>query len=122
MWRFSFYRPEVKSKQNLRRRPKANIGTTKRLHFKAWLFSKVGPLISSLLDREYSRRDIAVLVDTNQLGKDVIASLVDYNSSLEQGAKKIEFISEESLLVSSSEAVGIIISVLEKNGGRLHSP
>ncbi len=56
--------------------------------------------LSSLLDRGYSRRDIAVLVDTNQLGKDVIASLVDYNSSLEQGAKKIEFISEESLLVS----------------------
>jgi len=79
--------------------------------------SKVGPLISSLLDRGYSRRDIAVLVDTNQLGKDVIASLVDYNSSLEQGAKKIEFISEESLLVSSSEAVGIIISVLEKMAG-----
>lgn len=76
--------------------------------------SLVGPLISSLFERGYECRDIALLVDTNQLGKDVIAAIVDYNSGLSDGNKKIDFISEESLLISSAEAVGIIINVLRK--------
>lgn len=76
--------------------------------------SGVGPLISSLLERGYDCRDIALLVDTNQLGKDVIAAIVAYNASLPAGMKKIDFISEESLLVSSAEAVGIIINVLRQ--------
>lgn len=75
---------------------------------------EIGPLISSLLDRGYECRDIALLVDTNQLGKDVIATIVAYNATLPEGKRKIDFISEESLLVSSAEAVGIIIGVLEK--------
>lgn len=76
--------------------------------------SAIGPLISSLLERGYECRDIALLVDTNQLGKDVIAAMVDYNSCLPDRFKKIDFISEESLLISSAEAVGIIINVLRK--------
>lgn len=76
--------------------------------------STIGPLISSLLERGYECRDIALLVDTNQLGKDVIAAIVDYNSCLPDSFKKIDFISEESLLISSAEAVGIIINVLRK--------
>ena len=76
--------------------------------------SRMGPLVESLLQRGYNQRDIAFLVNTNQLAKDVIAALVAYNTSLPQGARRIEFISEESLLVSSSEAVGIIVSVLRK--------
>lgn len=75
---------------------------------------RIGPLTESLLARGYRQRDIAFLVDTNELGKEVIRSLVEYNASLGKGGRRIEFISEESLLVSSSEAVGIIISVLDK--------
>ena len=75
---------------------------------------RIGPLVSSLLERGYRQRDIAFLVANNALGKSVIASLVKYNGSLPAGAKRIEFISEESLLVSSSQAVGIIMTVLEK--------
>lgn len=74
----------------------------------------IGSLITSLLSRGYSCRDIALLVDTNQLGKDVIAAIVAYNATLAENERKIDFISEESLLVSSAEAVGIIISVLRK--------
>ncbi|MDE6096151.1 MAG: UvrD-helicase domain-containing protein [Muribaculaceae bacterium] len=76
--------------------------------------SGIPPLIYSLLERGYNCRDIAILVDTNQLGKDVIASIVAFNASLPAGKPGIDFISEESLLVSSAEAVGIIISVLRK--------
>lgn len=75
--------------------------------------SRLGPLINSLIDRGFSQSDIAVLVRQNSLAKDVIDTLVKYNNSENEG-HRIEFISEESLLVSSSEAVGIIISVLEK--------
>lgn len=77
----------------------------------------LGPLIHSLLERGYQCRDIAILVDTNKLGKEAIASIVAFNAMLPDGARKIDFISEESLLVSSAEAVGIIISVLEKMAG-----
>ncbi len=75
--------------------------------------SRLGPLISSLLDRGYRQSDIAILVRINSLAKEVIDTLVKYNNT--PGiTRRIEFISEESLLVSSSEAVGIIIGVLEK--------
>lgn len=75
---------------------------------------RIGPLVASLIARGYRQRDIALLVDTNELGKAVIAALVQYNASLPGNSTRIGFISEESLLVSSSEAVGIIVSVLEK--------
>ena len=44
----------------------------------------------------------------------MISAIVAYNSALPRGERKIDFISEESLLVSSAEATGIIISVLRK--------
>lgn len=75
--------------------------------------SRLGPLIDSLLARGYRQSDIAVLVRINSLAKEVIETLVKYNNT--PGiSRRIEFISEESLLVSSSEAVSIIIGVLEK--------
>ena len=63
--------------------------------------------------RGYAQRDIAFPVKTNKMGKEVISALIDYNNSLPPAEPKIEFISEESLLISSSEAVGIIVSVFE---------
>ncbi|MDE6753514.1 MAG: UvrD-helicase domain-containing protein [Muribaculaceae bacterium] len=74
--------------------------------------SRIGPLISSFMERGIRQRDVAILVDTNDHGKAVIAALVEYNASLEPGMKKIDFISEESLLVSQAEAVNIIVNVL----------
>ncbi len=74
---------------------------------------RIGPLVSSLIKRGYAQRDIAFLVKTNKMGKEVISALIDYNNSLPPAEPKIEFISEESLLISSSEAVGIIVSVFE---------
>ncbi len=87
---------------------------TKEEYLRRSALQRIGPLVASLIGRGYAQRDIALLVGTNQLAKEVIASLVAYNAALPKGEKRIEFISEESLLVSSSEAVGIIISVLEK--------
>ncbi len=74
----------------------------------------LGPLISSLIERGYRQKDIAMLIDTKKLGKEVINTIVEYNSTLPPEATKIEFISEDSLLISSSEGVGIIINTLQK--------
>lgn len=76
--------------------------------------SRIGPLIRSLIDRGYRQSDIAILVRVNSLAKAVIEALVDYNNTIANPADRIEFISEESLLVSSSDAVGIIIGILSK--------
>ena len=83
--------------------------------------SRLGPLISSLIGRGYRQSDIAILVRVNSLAKEVIDTLVKYNNT--PGIpRRIEFISEESLLVSSSEAVGIIIGVLSKMADGTASP
>ncbi|MCH5224262.1 MAG: UvrD-helicase domain-containing protein [Muribaculaceae bacterium] len=82
--------------------------------FSRMALSKIGPLISSLIDRGYRQKDIAVLVNTNDRGKKVIETLIAYNSQLPEDAKKIDFISEESLLISQSPSVDLIINVLEK--------
>ncbi|MCH5241827.1 MAG: UvrD-helicase domain-containing protein [Muribaculaceae bacterium] len=88
------------------------------------VLTQVGPLISSLIERGYYQKEIAVLVNTNETGKKVIQALIDYNGSLTEGKPRINFISEESLLVSSSSAVGIVIGVLEKlaNPGSFYKP
>ena len=81
---------------------------------------RLGPLIADIMARGYRQSDIAVLVRTNSLAKEVIDTLVAYNTTLPEDERRIEFISEESLLVSSSDAVGIIISVLRKMAQGTH--
>ncbi|MBD5358001.1 MAG: UvrD-helicase domain-containing protein [Bacteroides sp.] len=75
---------------------------------------ELGPLISSLVARGYRQQDIALLINTKRLGNEVVDAIIEYNSQLSPGIPKIEFISENSLMISSSEAVGIIISTLQK--------
>lgn len=75
----------------------------------------IGPMIAGMVERGYRQRDMAVLVDTNRQGADVIASLMEYNA-LPDTTSKIEFISEESLLVSQSKGVGIVIAALRALG------
>ncbi|MCH5235896.1 MAG: UvrD-helicase domain-containing protein [Muribaculaceae bacterium] len=87
---------------------------TKKSWFEEQVLSEIGPLISSLINRGYLQNEIAILVNTNEAGKKIIQALIDFNDSLPKGAEKINFISEESLLVSSSRAVDIVIGVLEK--------
>lgn len=71
-------------------------------------------IIKSLLSRGYQQKDIAIMIDKHTQGKNLIEAFVKYNSSISDSSKPIEFISEESLYISSSEAVEIIIGVLKK--------
>lgn len=72
---------------------------------------EIPELISSLKARGYRQKDIAILVSSNTKGREVINSLIEYNNNKED---KISFISEESLFISNSNAVQLIIGVLEK--------
>lgn len=74
----------------------------------------LGPLVSSLLLRGYRQSDIGILVNKNNQGRSVIETLIDYNNKMDPKEKKIDFISEESLLISSSPAVEILVGIIEK--------
>ncbi len=76
-------------------------------------FTDFGQLVQELLARGYRQRDIAFLVNTKKEGTEIIDTFVDFNSALPEGAERIEFVSEESLLVSSSKAVATIIAALK---------
>ena len=76
-------------------------------------FADFGLLVSELLARGYRQRDIAFLVNTRVEGTQIIDTFVAYNATLPAGAEKIEFVSEESLLVASSKAVGTVIAALQ---------
>lgn len=78
------------------------------------VLERVPELISNLIDRGYNQRDIAVLVRRKEEGTAVIKCLVDFNSSVREGGTRIEFISDESLTLSSSDAVNLILNVLRK--------
>lgn len=73
----------------------------------------LGELISSLCKRGYKSKDIAILVSSNAKGRVVVESLMEYNQG-KSTYDKISFISEDSLLISKSNAVQLVIGVLEK--------
>ena len=88
-------------------------------HFKGRgqkVYDSMGDLVQSLLAKGYEQKDIAFLVDTNSQGEKLIASIFNYNQQHEgtEGYTPISVISEESLKISESKAVKLIVSVLEK--------
>lgn len=82
-------------------------------------FAEIPHLIADMLERGYSMRDIAVLVDTREQGGKIIESLMAYNRQ-DSTERPISFISADSLKVGESPAVQAIVSILEaiNNGTR----
>lgn len=69
--------------------------------------------VCELLARGYQLGDIAVLVDTNDHGEQVVRKFTEYNAGIGEEGTRIEFISEQSLKVGSSSSVKLIITALE---------
>ncbi|MBO4722495.1 MAG: UvrD-helicase domain-containing protein [Muribaculaceae bacterium] len=71
-------------------------------------------LINSILSRGYSMGDIAILVNSNDHGKLIIAEIMKYNESLgaDDARRPINVISAESLILENSSSVRLIISAL----------
>lgn len=75
--------------------------------------SRLGPLIGDLLKRGYRQKEIAILVNSNDGGREAIEALIEYNRTLPEGAEKLEFVSEDSLVLSSSDAVNTVMGCLK---------
>lgn len=76
-------------------------------------FADIPRLVASLIERGYRQSEIALLVTSNENGKQMIHEFMAYNATLPPGATPISFISEQSLLISESEAVKSVIGTLE---------
>lgn len=66
--------------------------------------------VQDMLNRNYSQKDIAILVNTNSEGRDIINAFIDYVP--QEDERPIRVISEESLFISNSPVVRTVISVL----------
>ncbi|MGM9816951.1 MAG: UvrD-helicase domain-containing protein [Lepagella sp.] len=73
---------------------------------------QVPELIHQLLHRGYRQRDIALLVSRNKECEWLIDSFTAYNQE-HPDLPQISFVSEQSLYISSSKAVSIIVGVLD---------
>lgn len=76
------------------------------------IVAQIPKLIDSLLRRGFRQNEICVLVDVNNQATVISNAIIQYNSELPEGSQKIEFVSEQSLKVASSQAVNIITGVL----------
>lgn len=69
-------------------------------------------LINDMRQRGYHMKDIAILVNWNIEGSEVIDELLRYNLEEEDESKRIEVVSGESMLLRKSPSVRLIISNL----------
>ena len=74
-------------------------------------YDGMGPLVAELLSRGYKQKDIVFLVNRNTEADQLVKHLLEYNKS-RSAEDQINFISEDSLCISESHAVKIIISIL----------
>ena len=75
----------------------------------AAIVRRIGQLITSLLRRGYHQKEIAILVSRKETGKQLIAGLMDYNTTLRPTDDILEFVSEDSLTLDTSGAVSTVI-------------
>lgn len=73
---------------------------------------KAGEIVKRLLDRGYRQKEIAFLTSKNQQNDQIIDALMQYNHSLGEGEQRIEFISDQSLLLTKSRSVQVIVAAL----------
>lgn len=71
------------------------------------VLERIPHIVSDCLNRGYRQQDIAILVNRNDEGASVIDSLLNYSE------KKLNVVSDESLLLKNSPAIRLIISILK---------
>ena len=78
------------------------------------VYDEMGDLVHRLLDKGYAQKDIAFLVSNGDHGVALIDALMAYNADEKNAGKTpISVISEESLKISSSSAVKLVVAVLQ---------
>lgn len=86
-------------------------GDTENLKFKQKVLEQLPFLIKDIKSRGYGYSDIAILVNMNKEGAEVINSILSYNNNSED-VDKIPVVSSDSLLLCNSSAVRLIVSHL----------
>ena len=76
------------------------------------LLKRIADRIDTLLERGYMQREIAILTNKKATATQLIAYLTDHNLE-RRGLPPLEFVSEDSLTLGSSKAVGIIVNCLQ---------
>ena len=77
-------------------------------------YDEMGDLVHRLLDKGYAQKDIAFLVSNGDHGVALNDALMAYNADEKNAGKTpISVISEESLKISSSSAVKLVVAVLQ---------
>lgn len=76
------------------------------------LLEAIGARIDELLERGYQQREIAVLVNAKDTARQIITYLNDYNVEKRKGKPQLAFVSEDSLVLSSSRAVQQVVHCL----------
>ena len=75
-------------------------------------YDEVVERIAELHERGYRWKDIAVFVRRKKEGKGLISRILEYNRNQTDAGRRIEFVSEESLLVGNSAAVQTVVAAL----------
>lgn len=84
----------------------------KRIAAKERVLAQLPELINDLRRRGYAMKDIAILVNRNDEGSEVIDALLRYNLSENDESRHIDVVSGESMLLRKSPSVRLVISNL----------
>ncbi|MGN0230997.1 MAG: UvrD-helicase domain-containing protein, partial [Muribaculaceae bacterium] len=89
---------------------KKDDGLSNAQSIKAQMLDRTIEIIHDIIARGYRQRDILVLVDKNDLGTEVIESIMSTQG--DEDSPEINVVSNESLLLKNSRAVSTIVGVL----------
>lgn len=86
--------------------------TEKKIAAKERVLAQLPELINDMRRRGYAMKDIAILVNRNDEGSEVIDALLRYNLAENDESRHIDVVSGESMLLRKSPSVRLVISNL----------
>lgn len=88
------------------------IDTEENPNWQEYALEQIPLQIEQLQDRGYRLKDISILVRTKKEGAEVANKLLEYKSQHPNSKYKYDIISDESLYVSSSKSIKLIVALL----------
>lgn len=101
---------ETNAEENVEAEP--NVEAKPKLKFKDKVLEQIPLMIKDMVSRGYQYSNVAVLVNTNTEGAEIINRILSYNKEIEDENERIPVVSSDSLLLCNSSAVRLIVSHL----------